>query len=1050
MINYVKLLAFICFIPATFFGQSFRFHQYTMEDGISQNFIYSVQQDENGYLWVCTGEGLCKFDGKSFITYTTKDGLAEDIITQSFKSDNGDMWFGHNQGKLTKYSNGKFTITEPVENSLSTINGICQSNDELFYITQNDGLFSVREDKIYFHGKFNQDGFYSIETLDQNNIILGTSNGLIHLKKNGTKWKKQLTYLKDKWVTSICKSHVENVYLVGLQNGGLKRVRLSNDKLQFSNWDDSYSLSEIGIKTIIEDNDKNIWLGTYGQGMIKLHVDSVGMANTQVTRYNSSTGLSSDFVQTIYQDREGNIWIGTFGAGLSTLIDDFFTFYSHDPEKFGNSVYSIWVDSENKWYGVENGLIRISSLLEKKWMFYNDSTGLITDKITSLYQSDSILWIGTNGSGLYSINVNSGEIFKPKWELGNLESTINQLTSDGQYIYAATNGGVVLYEPNTQNILLFNTEAGLSHNTINSVHCDDNSTVWVGGHSRNIYSIYQGQIESYQLTNTGELDIVSITNDPSGDLWIATSEMGVYKYENDVFRNFKTGNGLKSNYTYAVQYDGNGNIWVGHRGGLSKLNIETEKIIVFDRHSGIKSQISNNGMFLDEQGYLWIGTDNGAIKYDPSKDKKNSVAPKSNLTKIVIGDKAYPIDQDIHLPYGNYRMEFEFVGVSFKHPDKVTYAYQLEGYDEIYSTPSTQGYVTYGRISDGEYILKVIAYNEDGFASKNPALIRIVVASPIWKKWWFYVIILLFISLIVLFLFRIRIKRLKENQIYLENQLALKTKEVVEKAERIKEINLDLTSSITYAKRIQRSVLPDVSILQTALPDSFIFFKPRDIVSGDFFYLEQIGNKLIVACVDCTGHGVPGAIMSMVGSVTLHNIYSTSNYKWKTPDQVLEKLDEEVTTILHQKEISSFNSVDSLFQAKDGMDLTLCEINLDTKEVLLASAMRNSLLVSGGEMTTIQGDKRPIGGGDNRGINFSLQKFKMSEGDELYIYSDGYPDQFGGERGRKLKMSGTKNIIQELQSLNKEDYLNHIQNSFDKWQGEFDQTDDVLFMGLMF
>ena len=205
-----------------------------------------------------------------------------------------------------------------------------------------------------------------------------------------------------------------------------------------------------------------------------------------------------------------------------------------------------------------------------------------------------------------------------------------------------------------------------------------------------------------------------------------------------------------------------------------------------------------------------------------------------------------------------------------------------------------------------------------------------------------------------------------------------------------------------------------------------------------------------MACCDCTGHGVPGAIMSMIGSVTLHNIYSTSKYEWRTPEKVLEKLDDEVKTILQQRQEDDFDSVESLFRPKDGMDMTLCEIDLKTNEVLLAGAMRNSMIIRGGEMEAVTGDKRPIGGNDYRDTAFTLQKFQMNPGDELYMYSDGYPDQFGGERGRKLKMSGTKKIFSYLNNLDIEDYHDFVSDQFQNWKGDEEQTDDVLMIGLLF
>ena len=255
--------------------------------------------------------------------------------------------------------------------------------------------------------------------------------------------------------------------------------------------------------------------------------------------------------------------------------------------------------------------------------------------------------------------------------------------------------------------------------------------------------------------------------------------------------------------------------------------------------------------------------------------------------------------------------------------------------------------------------------------------------------------------------------------------------------------------SINYAEGIQKSILPDVKLLHNELPGSFIFFRPRDIVSGDFYFLQKLDNKLIVACVDCTGHGVPGAFVSMIGSVVLKNIYSQSKWEWRTPEKVLEKLDHEVKVILQQKSNAGNVKDSENTLSKDGMDLTLCEINLETKEVLLASARQTSLLQLNDEIIVHKGDARSIGEENTRQIPFSLHRFQLSSNDALYIFTDGYTDQFGGPDGKKLKSSGTKAIVEGLIQLKREEYANRIESDFESWKSGVDQIDDVLFIGIL-
>jgi serine phosphatase RsbU (regulator of sigma subunit) len=223
------------------------------------------------------------------------------------------------------------------------------------------------------------------------------------------------------------------------------------------------------------------------------------------------------------------------------------------------------------------------------------------------------------------------------------------------------------------------------------------------------------------------------------------------------------------------------------------------------------------------------------------------------------------------------------------------------------------------------------------------------------------------------------------------------------------------------------------------------------VVSGDFYFVREYDNRLIVACCDCTGHGVPGAFMSMIGATTLRNIYKMmeSSGEWKTPEKVLEKLDDEIQKILHQQEFESSDS-DDMLRSGDGMDLTIAEIHIKTKEVLLASAKRHSFIRQNGKIEIISGDKRAIGGADILKTPFQLLRFKVAENDALFIFSDGYPDQFGGADDRKLKLSGTSEILSKLKELPKDEYSKSVKSAFEQWQGDFDQIDDVLFMGILF
>ncbi|MDO1446073.1 PAS domain S-box protein [Rhodocytophaga aerolata] len=253
--------------------------------------------------------------------------------------------------------------------------------------------------------------------------------------------------------------------------------------------------------------------------------------------------------------------------------------------------------------------------------------------------------------------------------------------------------------------------------------------------------------------------------------------------------------------------------------------------------------------------------------------------------------------------------------------------------------------------------------------------------------------------------------------------------------------NKKITESINYAKRIQGAILPNNEIIKEIFPESFILYKPRDVVSGDFPWFLQRGDDMYIAAVDCTGHGVPGALISLIGYFLLNNI--VNNKDVAEPGEVLDMLDKGVTQTLRQ------DSEDS--STRDGMDIALCKINLKTNTLQYAGAHRPLYFLHGGELTEVKGDKFPIGGGQYKSrTSFTTTTLTISEGDAVYFCSDGFPDQFGGPDNRKFSPKRIREIILEHSHNNIETVHKVFDQEFEAWKGEEKQTDDVLMIGIKF
>jgi serine phosphatase RsbU (regulator of sigma subunit)/HAMP domain-containing protein len=286
---------------------------------------------------------------------------------------------------------------------------------------------------------------------------------------------------------------------------------------------------------------------------------------------------------------------------------------------------------------------------------------------------------------------------------------------------------------------------------------------------------------------------------------------------------------------------------------------------------------------------------------------------------------------------------------------------------------------------------------------------------------------------------------LAENERSLERKVMERTEEVVRQKSEIENKNEELeilykqvTDSIHYAKRIQEAILPPKTIIDQILPNSFVLFKPKDIVSGDFYWVEKKNNLTYFAAVDCTGHGVPGAFMSLVGHNILKDIISNTNII--KPSEILDKLREGVINTLH---VSNKGT-----QSKDGMDITLCCINYDTLELQYAAAYNPLYIVRNGELIQYGANKFPIGAFIGEKENFDNVTIQLQKNDQLYVFSDGYADQFGGPKGKKFMVGNFRKLLTQISQKPVKEQMDFLDKILADWQGDLEQVDDVLIIGL--
>ncbi len=281
------------------------------------------------------------------------------------------------------------------------------------------------------------------------------------------------------------------------------------------------------------------------------------------------------------------------------------------------------------------------------------------------------------------------------------------------------------------------------------------------------------------------------------------------------------------------------------------------------------------------------------------------------------------------------------------------------------------------------------------------------------------------------------VRRLKEYNERLEETVEQRTSEIVNQKHIIEEKNDSITSSIRYAQRIQNAVLPPESLINKYFPENFIMYEPRDIVSGDFYWLAKKDNLIIATAADCTGHGVPGAFMSMLGISMLNEIVIKAGIT--DPAIILNKLRSNLLEGFHSEHIE---------EPKDGMDMTILSYDTETHQIIVAGAYNPLLIVRNGEVLTFKTDRMPVGHYARMKDKFTNQYIQAENNDILFMLSDGYTDQFGGPDGKKFMMKNLRQLLSNIAHLQLSEQKIHIVNAYLEWRNVNEQIDDIVIFAI--
>jgi serine phosphatase RsbU (regulator of sigma subunit) len=398
----------------------------------------------------------------------------------------------------------------------------------------------------------------------------------------------------------------------------------------------------------------------------------------------------------------------------------------------------------------------------------------------------------------------------------------------------------------------------------------------------------------------------------------------------------------------------------------------------------------------------------------------------------------------VPLNYSQNTFKLTFHANSYSNIAPTTYSYKLEGFSDEWSQWSNLNFANFEKIPEGKYTFLVKARSAYGIESEV-LKIDLIVNPPWYRTIFAYVVYFIGLIFIIYFVVHLSTQRVKKQNQKLEETVQERTKEIAEQnhqleqqKEEIVEKTKDILDSIHYAKRIQTTILPNKTRLSEMFNQHFVFYRPKDIVSGDFYWARELNDLMVFSAVDCTGHGVPGALVSIVGNNGL--IRAVNEFKLTEPKDILDKLREIV--------VDAFQT-DGNTDVKDGMDIALCTIDKKSGVLKFAGANNECLIIRNGEVIELKPDKQPIG----QFIDakpFNQHEFQLEDGDCVYMTTDGYVDQFGGERMKKFKSKPFKALLTSIYQLDMQLQYKEIQQSFDAWKGDLDQVDDVCVFAVRY
>jgi len=863
-----KLILFILSIAINFslLAQEVKlFKNFGIDNSMSYNFVRTIAQDEEGFMWFGSSEGLDRFDGHQSLSFhhdnTKPNSLSSNIISRILIDKQQRLWVGTFGGGLNLYrpmSQDFSHFTTKTKNAALTndiVNALFEDSEGKIWIATENGLnilSSVNNEWSTKHlvqelgnpNSLTHNVVLSIIETGNNEIWIGTNGGgisVFDLQGNFIKAIKygdqnSATYV-NKFVSSLFLDVNGDIWIGTVDSGLLKYNHKTEQYTHYKvNIDDISSLSGNAISSIYQDSEQNIWIATDNGLSIYSH-KSQSFSQYKYSA-NNPYSISNNFVFTFFEDNHKMMWIGTF-SGVNRWDPNTATFKQFstqtNPVLTNNNITSFTQFDKNElFFSTYSGGIYKLSFNDNSISPATFNASFSEYGIMTLFADGKTLWVGTRGSGLYSVNMDTFDVTGYKHDAADSDSiSANSITDiikdkNGNLWVSTFHQGLNLFNENgtfkrfTKNES--NLEKGPSSNNILQLLEDEQGIIWLGTFGGGL-SRFDPELELFTHFQHDETNPKTISDDftwimlldKNKNIWFGTQSSGLSILSkedrlsgNYSFSHLETKDGMKSLTVYGITQDTYGDIWFSTNKGISRYTVSEKSFKHFNlTHGLVDLEYTHSAVFTAMDNSMFFGAGKGMNSVSPEQIHDSLLVPEVRLTSVLKLNEPMPLGSslsnltELEFDYSEQLISFEYVALNYAAPESTRYKYRLIGFDKEWIDAGKSRRATYTNLPAGSYQLQVIAGNGDNVWSEPSISLNITVQPAPWRTWWAYLLYTLAVAAILLVYSRFLNRKLlveQQQKSYLKEQVKEKTQKLQSQNTELEHANKSLEKSATVDK----------------------------------------------------------------------------------------------------------------------------------------------------------------------------------------------------------------------------------------------------------